>query len=294
MYHVDTDGNIFEYVYAELSVMEDGLTFSNRMSEYRTQILNVKVVDYIDKEIENYQNFDVSTNQDGSIMAWLIPNSENEDYYDLYIGGNDGAKANVSCQNMFANLENCLTIDLEHFYTEDTTNFGYMFLGCKKMLSINLENWDTSKATMMGSLFADCNNLEQIDISNFNTSNVDDMAAMFYNCKELKTIDLSNFDTGNVKSMNQMFRQCYKLESLDFTGFDTRSLIRTDFMFSASCKIRTIYVSEKWTNKKVTNSDRMFLGCSNLVGAISYDSSKVDINYANYENGYFTYKELSI
>lgn len=31
---------------------------------------------------------------------------------------------------------------------------------------------------------------------------------------------------------------------------------------------------------------------NNLVGKIAYDSTKVDIEYANYETGYFTYKNV--
>lgn len=39
------------------------------------------------------------------------------------------------------------------------------------------------------------------------------------------------------------------------------------------------------------DSQGMFKNCSNLKGAISYDASKTDIYYANYNTGYFTYKE---
>lgn len=61
-----------------------------------------------------------------------------------------------------------------------------------------------------------------------------------------------------------MFRECYYITELDLSSFDTSSLTRTDLMF---------------------------YGCTSLSGAISYDSTKVDIGYANYENGYFTCKE---
>ena len=91
--------------------------------------------------------------------------------------------------------------------------------------------------------------------------------------------------------MNQMFRECYYITELDLSSFDTSSLTRTDFMFTVCRQLKTIYVSDKWTNDKITLSDRMFYACTSLSGAISYDSTKVDIGYANYENGYFTYKE---
>lgn len=62
--------------------------------------------------------------------------------------------------------------------------------------------------------------------------------------------------------------------------------------------LTTIYANEKFTTVSVevdTSSyidgrKDMFYKCENLVGAISYNSSKVDCSYANYTTGYFTYK----
>ena len=78
---------------------------------------------------------------------------------------------------------------------------------------------------------------------------------------------------------------------LDLSSFDTSNLQRTDNMFyNCGPKLKKIYVSDKWNNNKVTLSTGMFLKCEGLSGKISYDSTKVDITYANYDTGYFTYK----
>ena len=67
--------------------MEDGADFNTRMTDYRTSILTVHVLDNLDVPDITYEVFDVSKNQDETVKAWLI---ENEDFYDLYIGGKEG------------------------------------------------------------------------------------------------------------------------------------------------------------------------------------------------------------
>ena len=99
------------------------------------------------------------------------------------------------------------------------------------------------------------------------TLDVEYMQGMFYGCKILTTLDLSNFDTSSVTDMNYMFECCSNLT--------------------------TIYVSDKWNTNKVSKNSRMFLYCSSLKGAISYDSTKTDATYANWTTGYFTYKAVS-
>ena len=65
-----------------------------------------------------------------------------------------------------------------------------------------------------------------------------------------------------------------------------------DYLFQYCQKLKTIYVSDKWNNAKVTRSEGMFQGCSSLGGAISFDSTKITVNYANCDTGYFTYKAI--
>ena len=287
MYRVDDSGNVFEYVYAELPIMENGGAFNDRMREYKTSILTVTVLDNIDIPEDAHQVFDVSKNQNDTVKAWLIENRENTGMYDLYIGGNDGVNIE-DCNRMFSYFSNCIKIDLENLYTDKVRSFAGMFSWDTNLKEINLENINTSNAIYMNAMFNKCLSLTQLDVSNFDTSNVTSMAQMFFNCA-FTEIDVSNFDTSKVTSMSEMFRQC-KIDKLDLSSFDTSELATTAYMFYGS-DIKTIYVSDKWNNSKVTISDAMFTGCIHLVGKISYDSTKVDIQYANYENGYFTYKE---
>ena len=81
------------------------------------------------------------------------------------------------------------------------------------------------------------------------------------------------------------------MKTLDLSGWNIGKVTVTIQMFLRCNNLKTIYTSNQWgDNSQVTSSSGMFVGCTNLSGAIEYSSSKVDISYANYDTGYFTYK----
>ena len=127
-----------------------------------------------------------------------------------------------------------------------------------------------------------------LDVSNFNTSNVTDMGWMFYDCNSLTSLDISNFNTNNVTNMETMFRGCNKLTSLNLSNFNTSKVTNMETMFFSCNGLKIIYCEQDWKTDKITSSTNMFINCSKLKGAIPYDSTKVDINYANPITGYFT------
>ena len=156
-----------------------GGDFNNRMDEYKTSILTVTVLDNMNIPENAYQIFDVSKEQDGTVKAWLVPNEENVDRYDLYIGGNEGV-GSENCNKMFSNFSNCIKIDLENLYTDKAKNFAQMFSSDTQLQEINLLNMNTSSAIIMDSMFSQCTSLVNLDVSKFDTSNVTNMAAMFF------------------------------------------------------------------------------------------------------------------
>ena len=110
----------------------------------------------------------------------------------------------------------------------------------------------------------------------------------FTNLTEIKGIEYLN--TENVTNMNSMFDRCSALTSLDLTNFNTAKVTDMRYMFMGCNALTTIFVSDKFVTSQVTKSVDMFHMCINLIGAIEYDGSKRDHNYANYETGYFTPK----
>ena len=223
--------------------------------------------------------------------------------------------------NMFSNCSGLTSLDVSNFDTSNVTNMDYMFYGCSGLTSLNVSNFDTSNVTDMDYIFSNCSGLTSLNVSNFDTSNVTDMShmfsgcsgltsldvsnfdtsnvtnmgSMFYGCSGLTSLNVSNFDTSNVTNMNSMFSGCSGLTSLDVSNFNTSNVILMGSMFSGCSGLKTVFAGDGWTTENVTYSDKMFDGCTNLVGGKGTKYNKLYVNkeYAHIDGGssnpgYFT------
>ena len=201
---------------------------------------------------------------------------------------------NVTNMNaMFGGCSSLTSLDLSNFNTSKVTNMSQMFWGCSKIISLNLSNFDTLKVTTMSSMFSSCSSLTSLNLSSFDTSNVTTMSLMFSGCSSVVSLNLSSFNTSKVTNMNYMFLRCTSLITLDLSNFDTSKVTNMDYMFSSCTSLKKIYVSDLWNTNSVTSSTNMFIACKLLVGAIPFDSTKIDVTMANYTTGYLTYKSKS-
>ena len=199
----------------------------------------------------------------------------------------------TTMSSMFSSCSSLTSLNLSNFDTSNVTTMSLMFSGCSSVVSLNLSSFNTSKVTNMNYMFLRCTSLITLDLSNFNTSKVTNMSNMFYNCISLTSLDLSNFDTSKVTNMDYMFIGCRNLVSLDLSNFNTSKVTNMDYMFSSCTSLKKIYVSDLWNTNSVTSSTNMFIACKLLVGAIPFDSTKIDVTMANYTTGYLTYKSKS-
>ena len=259
-------------------------------STYRENIITATFLD--NKEIPSNAkvSWDVSSEKNGSVMAWVIPDETDSTKYHLYIGGDGGVIANknssylfrnftalteitfgdnfdtsnvTNMQSMFNNCSGLTTLDVSEWDTGNVTTMIQMFTGCSSLTTLDISNWNTSKVTNMSFMFTRCSNLTTLDVSKWDTNNVTNMWSMFYYCSNLTTIDVSNWDTGNVKNMNYMFYNCSSLTELDVSKWDTSNVTSMNNMFDNCSKLTTLDVS-KWNTSKVTNMNYMFNGCSSI------------------------------
>lgn len=170
---------------------------------------------------------------------------------------------------------------------DNLNSFFKNFINLKR---ISFKNFNTSKVTSMSHMFYGCKALTSLDLSCFDTSKVTNMSYMFYDCFSLKTLNITSFDTSNVMGMSDMFSFCCNLITLDLSSFNTKCVFNMSYMFYGCYKLETIYANDNFCFDYLQHEEKMFYDCTNLVGAISYDSLKTDVNYANYTTGYFTYK----
>ena len=238
--------------------------------------------------------WDVSENQDGSLAAWVVKNSEDSTMYDLYIGGNNEIKAPTAGYMLFAFYTKCTKInnlnllntssttgmrgffyrlyeleslDLSNFSTASCTTTWDMFSDCKALTTLDVSNFDTSKLNYATYMFYGCMNVTNINLGNFVTTNVTNTSGMFYNCQKLTSVDVSTFDTSKVTNMSRMFSNCYVLKNLNLKNFNTSKVTNMSYMFSSTTSLLNLDLSS-FNTTSVTNMDSMLFNSSNLLSLL--------------------------
>ena len=289
------DGNLTkgaEYVNGQYTYryMQDGSSVSSGLGwqnittdGWGVQLTDKASTDVVTSELCTYIN-----NKPIVSMRYMFYNSKATT---LDVSKFDTSKV-TNMSNMFA-YSQATTLDLSKFDTSKVTNMSNMF-SHSQATALDLSKFDTSKVTNMSNMFYN-SQATTLDVSNFNTSNVTNMEYMFANSKAT-TLDVSKFDTSKVTSMTFMFKNI-QATTLDLSNFDTNNVINMSQMFCDSSTLKTIYASNKFTVDKVTSSNNMFIGSTNLVGGAGtkYDANHVDKTYARIDGGtsspgYFTLK----
>ncbi len=166
--------------------------------------------------------WDVSEQQNGSVMAWIKWEFTGAS---LYIAANGPVTANRNCSCLFYGYENLLNIfHLRFLQTDRTENMSHMFGKCSSLITLDLSSFDTSWVEDMGYMFAECENLKTLDLGHFDTSHVTSLDALFCNCKSLENLDLSSFDTRKTEIMRHMFSGWDSLKTLDISSFDLNQI----------------------------------------------------------------------
>ena len=192
--------------------------------------------------------------------------------------------------SMFEGCSKLTSLDLTTFNTENVQNNCSMFKDCSSLTSLTFGNFYVGFSTNLSAMFQGCSALTSVDLSKFNTANVIDMQYMFDGCKSLASLDVSMFDTRNVLNMCNMFSGCSSLTELDLMNFSTSNVQTMDNMFAGNSSLVWIFADSKFSTASCTRGNGMFNGCESLLGAINYDASKTDNNYANCSTGYFADK----
>ena len=164
--------------------------------------------------------FDVSYNDDGSVMAWF--NKYSDDQYDLIIAAEGGINARYASRRLFMGYTKLTQITFnDAFHTEQAKSMRGMFESCHFLEELDLSSFDTAAVMDMSFMFSGCESLKNVDVSSFNTASVTDMRYMFSECSELKEVNVSSFDTSKVTDMSYMFHGCKALKHVDISRFDT-------------------------------------------------------------------------
>ena len=251
----------------------DGTLWNKKQSTV-TKIVFQDSINKIEGESESW---DISSAKNKTVMARLVPNTDDTTTNTLYIQGNGGVTANYDSSDLFYNFSKLTEIEnINLLDTSSVTNMSSMFYSCSRLISLDVSNFDTSKVTNMGSMFCGCSTLTSLDLSNFDTSNVTNMSSMFFSCSSLTSLDVSNFDTSQVKYIDSMFCGCSTLTSLDVSKFDTSKATNMYNMFYNCSKLTSLDLSN-FDTSNVTNMSSMFYLCTSLTSLdiSNFDTSKI-------------------
>ena len=230
----------------------------------QSTVTKIVFQDSINKIEGESESWDISSAKNKTVMARLVPNTDDTTTNTLYIQGNGGVVANYNSHYLFYNFSKLTEIEnINLLDTSNVTNMSRMFFGCSGLTSLDVSKFDTSQVTNMSSMFSGCSSLTNLDVSNFDTSEVTNMSSMFSGCRSLTGLDVSKFDTSKVTDMGYMFEYCSKLTSLDVSNFDTSKVTDMGYMFQFCSELTSLDVS-KFDTSKVTNMSYMFSGCSKL------------------------------
>jgi len=250
--------------------------------QYREQIKTITFEDNINipSEISDEHKWDVSSTSNGMVMAYIIPNSSDLSYYDLYIQGDGRLYANPNSSYLFYYFKNVDSINnIRLLDTSKVTNMSNMFYNTgsnSSVFTLDLgDKFDTSKVGNMSYMFYETglNSTKFIlNLGNkFNTSNVVNMTNMFYKTgynSMIFTLDLGDkFDTSKVITMSDMFEST-GYSSTSFTldlgdKFDTSNVTNMSDMFintGYSSLVFTLDLRDKFDTSNVTTMFRMFSG----------------------------------
>ena len=227
----------------------------------KSQVEKIITVSTNEVPVDVIESFDVTENQNGSIMAWY-KDEDNNGLYELYIGQDGGVKANPDSTKLFNFYINVTIMDLSNLDTSNVTNMFVMFQRCEKLQNLDLSSFNTSNVTNMKGMFANCEKLSDIKMSNFDVSNVTNMMAIFQNCKSLQTLDLSNFNIETIEDVSYMFQNTINLKTINMNKADFTKATIYDGMFQGSGvtnitvkdEITKTFIEARLTDESITGA----------------------------------------
>ncbi len=274
---------------------------SNGYYKYYDKITTITFLDEIKVEGNPLEQWDMSADGDGSVMAWMYLDEEataaaGADRYEVYVAGDGGVAAHADSTHFFFTFKSLKEIrGMENFHTGGVKSFLYWFGNCNELESADLQYLDTSSVTTMRLCFYACYKLKEIDVSSWDVSNVTTLESMFCRCYALETanlsgwdtskvtnmkgvfdmnppyntspdyslknVDLTGWNTSNVTTMENMFRNCEALESLDLSSFDTSKVTTMRFMFYYCKNLKNIYAGEGWSTEAIANINDGIFNC---------------------------------
>ena len=272
---------------AEPNASETSAFLGNTYGIQRGKISQIVFESYIGGETN--KRWDVSAQQDGSIMAWYNTSEISNGTYIIHIGSDTLIGANENSSNWFSYIgkntactatneeSNPIIKNISSVRFASVKNMSNMFayLGYSNMTTFSLgNNFFTTKAENMSGMFSNTgfSKMQSINLgTNFNTSKVQNMTSMFERTgyTAMTSLNLGSkfiINTENSVVMNNMFAECgyTNMTSLTLgTQFNTTTVTSMKGMFKSTGnkKLTSLDLGDLFYTTNVTDMTDMFNGC---------------------------------
>ena len=217
-------------------------------------------------------SWDVSTKQNGGIMAWYF-DSDSNSKYEVVIGSSDGAVLASDLTYFAYYLKNLSSFNASNLNISEISSLAYLFSYAGYSVSSftvsNIASWNTENITNMSNVFSnsghDATTWNVGNLGNWDVSNVTDMSYMFaffgINITTWDIGNLSGWITSNVKNMSFMFYLTgYNSSSWyigDLSNWNTSSVENMDCMFDHAGYSSNSFNIGNLSNWNVSNVKRM-------------------------------------
>ncbi len=211
-------------------------------------------------------SWDVSLDNDGSVMAYIDTNSTNV-AYNLYISGKGKIFMPASSAYWFYYYGFNSTITIKNILALDTsnvTNMSYMFseLGVTGML--DLGSFNTSNVTNMNYMFNGAK-MSALNVVGFDTKKVTQLYYTFNGCRDLTSLNLSTFEVDSCNDFRFAWTDCYNLQQLDIRNMSLggKSKQQKDIVSTTTAVTAKVYckdtASKTWLIQHRFASDNIFI-----------------------------------
>lgn len=258
-------------------VMYVSTTYPEAIWEYKEDITNIVIQDEMNAITDAAYSFDISANEDGSVMAYMVENSDQPGTYTTYIQGDGGFALGEDGSDFFREFSQLVTIEgLEYLDTSNTTSLESFFRDCVSLESVDVSHFNTSKVETFYNMFSHCDKIVTADISSFDFSSAENISGMFEYCYALEEIDFGSSTTPNLISTYQLFYHCESLKRVDISNLDTSDVLDMSAMFSYCRSLESIDLSN-FVTTRVNDMSNMFYHCESMTNLdlSSFDTSSV-------------------
>ena len=174
-------------------------------SQYKNLIKYVSFENEVNIPDNAVNYWDISADDSGMVMAYLVNNSVNSTMFDLHIQGEGNPIANENASYMFRYINNVDTItNAELLDVSNTKNMYFMFSNAGSRATTyeigDLSNWDTSNVSYMNRMFKEAgysattwNSIGTLEIYKTQQPYTTNLSEIFQDCPNAKaTLKLYN------------------------------------------------------------------------------------------------------